>query len=173
MRRQAFWLARGLRIPAAAISPVLGGKAQFSAYLHERIQLVTTASLPYVDKQIFPFGDFRVRLWGSDAGSWYPALSLDLGYAVRIGDWFMPGQPDGVIHTPLFGSRFTFPLDRMKGRIFADWAGGYGGSWFFIFYCGAEWRLAGPVGVRIEGDIFTRVGGFKYTGWSVGPYLEW
>lgn len=160
---------------STGISPVFGGKAQFNAYLHERIQFFSAGALLAVGGDLYPWGDFRLRFWGNDAGSWYPALSFDIGYTVRIGDWFVPGRPDNVVHMPLFGGRITFPIDRPHfSRVYADWAAGYNGSsWFLVYYCGVDWRLTGPLGARIQGDILVRPGGYKYTGWNIGPYLEW
>jgi hypothetical protein len=148
-----------------------GGQLRVTAQLHERIDLIESATVLPVAPEPLIQNDFRVRLWGGAAGHWHPAFAIELGYLFQNGDWLTSDSPQGAVHGATVGGTWLFPLAVIRsGSVIAKWAYVFRGGVpdMTIFNCFVQWRVARRFGVRVGGDIHRALRRLKYSGFTVG-----
>ena len=161
------------QLNTSIVDAITGEQLRINYFLHDRIEIINnTSSLLQNEKRIYQ-NDFRFRLWGTGAGSWYPGIALELGYLNQDEDWLYEGSAERKknVGGGLIGGTWYFPLFKMnKGYVLAKWAYVLRSnvSNLFIFNCYAHWNLLNHVAIHFGGDIYSAFHDLKYSGFTIG-----
>ena len=150
---------------------VWGGQLRVTVAVHERIDIVESATLLLLPVGTAVHNDLRLRFWGGPAGRWHPAYAAEVGYLVQSQDWLETAPEPGFVHGASIGGTWRFPLDVLRsGYVLAKWAYVMRADApnMTIFNCSVSWNLSQSIGLRVGGDIHRGLQRLKYSGFIVG-----
>ena len=161
----------GVQLSTSSQPSVWGAQLRAIVAVHERIDIVESATLLFLPLHTTVHNDLRVRFWGGPAGRWHPAYAVEVGYLLQSRDWLATTPGPDVVHGASIGGTWRFPLDVLRsGYVLAKWA--YviraDAANMTIFNCFVSWNLSESFGLRVGGDIYHGLERLKYSGFTVG-----
>ncbi|MFH1000088.1 MAG: hypothetical protein V1783_04525 [Bacteroidota bacterium] len=162
------------QLNSSMVENLWGLQSKSNYLINDKIEVLNTATFLSGQKNNFYMNDFRLNFYGPEANQWYPGLSVEVGYLYMNRD-FLELNGNTNQHGVLFGGDWNFPLKILSnGYVIAKWA--YvirlHSNNMTIFNCFVHWNLTKNIGFHVGGDIYTKFGGLKYSGFVAGISIQ-
>lgn len=164
------------QLNSSKVSNLWGIQSKSNFLIIKKIELLNTATYLLGQENNYFTNDLRLCLAGPESQKWHPGLGIEVGY-LYMNRNFLEINENTNQHGFLFGGGWYFPLRIISnGCVIAKWA--YvlkpNSKDMTIFNCFVHWNLTNNLRFYCGGDIYTQLGGYKYSGFVAGiSFLSW